>query len=233
MGQRVSLASHIQTDGVSDRQKTDRSRSSTGKHGSLSAGNRFGLSDNSRMVSGDDSYGGSHDPDRIRKKEHIHKVSGRVISGRMAAWRYDPVSGTVLCAGGAYDGRRFDGACRYPAGCRVGAGEASGARGYHLSGGIVSGGGIDQHRGTCGYRKFPAGSCERSAGQRLYGTGAAGTCGEVRKRAFSATYSLSDRCGAWTFKSVCAGSHGNYHKYRNLCVQASDPCRHAYDQQTV
>ena len=96
MGQRVSLASHIQTDGVSDRQKTDRSRSSTGKHGSLSAGNRFGLSDNSRMVSGDDSYGGSHDPDRIRKKEHIHKVSGRVISGRMAAWRYGPVSGTVL-----------------------------------------------------------------------------------------------------------------------------------------
>ena len=82
MGQRVSLASHIQTDGVSDRQKTDRSRSSTGKHGSLSAGNRFGLSDNSRMVSGDDSYGGSHGPDRIRKKEHIHKVSGRVISGR-------------------------------------------------------------------------------------------------------------------------------------------------------
>ena len=33
-----------------------------------------------------------------------------------------------------------------------------------------------------------------------------------------------------TFKSVCAGSHGNYHKYRNLCVQASDPCRHAYGQ---
>lgn len=90
VGQRVSLASHIQTDGVSDRQKTDRSRSSTGKHGSLSAGNRFGLSDNSRMVSGDDSYGGSHGPDRIRKKEHIHKVSGRVISGRMAAWRYGP-----------------------------------------------------------------------------------------------------------------------------------------------
>lgn len=54
-------------------------------------------------------------------------------------------------------GRRFDGACRYPAGCRVGAGEASGARGYHLSGGIVSGGGIDQHRGTCGYRKIPCG----------------------------------------------------------------------------
>ena len=102
-----------------------------------------------------------------------------------------------------------------------------------LSGGIVSGGGIDQHQGTCGYRKFPAGSCERSAGQRLYGTGAAGTCGEVWKRAFSETYSLSDRCGAWTFKSVCAGSHGNYHKYRNLCVQASDPCRHAYGQQTV
>lgn len=96
-----------------------------------------------------------------------------------------PVSGTVLRAGGAYAGRRFDGACRYPAGCRVGAGEASGARGYHLSGGIVSGGGIDQHRGTCGYRKFPAGSCERSAGQRLYGTGAAGTCREVRKRGFS------------------------------------------------
>lgn len=60
-----------------------------------------------------------------------------------------------------------------------------------------------------------------------------GTCGEVWKRAFSETYSLSDRCGAWTFKSVCAGSHGNYHKYRNLCVQASDPCRHAYGQQTV
>ena len=98
---------------------------------------------------------------------------------------------------------------------------------------LYLGGGIDQHRGTCGYRKFPAGSCERSAGQRLYGTGAAGTCGEVWKRAFSSTHSLSDRCGAWTFKSVCAGSHGNYHKYRNLCVQASDPCRHAYGQQTV
>ena len=44
-----------------------------------------GSADNSRMVSGDDSYGGSYDPDRIRKKEHIHKVSGHVISGRMAA----------------------------------------------------------------------------------------------------------------------------------------------------
>lgn len=95
-----------------------------------------------------------------------------------------PVSGTVLRAGGAYAGRRFDGACRYPAGCRVGAGEASGARGYHLSGGIVSGGGIDQHRGTCGYRKFPAGSCERSAGQRLYGTGAAGTWWRSLEKSF-------------------------------------------------
>ena len=120
-----------------------------------------------------------------------------------------------------------------PLACRVGAGEASGARRYHLSGGIVSGGGIDQHRGTLWIQEIPLRDpVERSAGQRLYGTGAAGTCGEVRKRAFSATHSLSDRCGAWTLKAYVL-DRMEITTNTGICVQASDPCRHAYDQQTV